>query len=100
MSDESTASADIPVLTDVVTDEPITSTEPADIPSDIETLIAELQTELSVGAFALTEQLLHVAFSEIEATLFEQVLNRLRQELPELVDTVLREHLGSESHEH
>ena len=62
-------------------------------------LIAELQTTLSVGAFTLTEQLLHSAISEMEATLFEQVLNRLRQELPELIDTVLREHLAIDSDE-
>ncbi|HJP36468.1 MAG TPA: hypothetical protein QF901_10810, partial [Gammaproteobacteria bacterium] len=68
-------------------------------PSAGETLIAELQTKLSVGAFTLTEQLLHSAISEMEATLFEQVLNRLRQELPELIDSVLREHLGTENND-
>ena len=62
----------------------------------METLIAELQTKLSADAFALTEKLLRSAISEMEATLFEKVLNRLRQDLPELVDTILREHLGPE----
>jgi len=95
MPDESTASADIPVLTDVVDDLPAPETPPDEDPTARETLIAELQTKLSVGAFTLTEQLLHSAISEMEATLFEQVLNRLRQELPELVDSVLREHLGT-----
>jgi hypothetical protein len=101
MSDESFASPEIPVLTDVVEDG-LDSEAAADDPTadslfDREMLIAELQTKLSVGAFTLTEQLLHSAISEMEATLFEQVLNRLRQELPELVDTVLREHLAPES---
>ena len=100
MSEESIASVQIPVLTDVVED-PLELEAPTDAPdtdsiSDREMLVAELQTELSVGAFTLTEQLLHSAISEMEATLFEQVLNRLRQELPELVDTVLREHLIDE----
>jgi len=103
MSDESLASADIPVLTDVVEDdfdaEATATPVKADGLDDPEMLIAELQTKLSVGAFTLTEQLLHSAISEMEATLFEQVLNRLRQELPELVDTVLREHLGADSDE-
>jgi len=103
MSDESFANPEIPVLTDVVEDEldsEANTDEPAtDTLFDREMLIAELQTKLSVGAFTLTEQLLHSAISEMEATLFEQVLNRLRQELPELVDTVLREHLAPESDE-
>ncbi|MFL2547391.1 MAG: hypothetical protein ACJ0SL_08555 [Candidatus Rariloculaceae bacterium] len=110
MSDDSTASAEIPVLTDVIQDrgdlEPAAGAgaeaadvSDADILLDREMLISELQAKLSVGAFTLTEQLLHSAISEMEATLFEQVLNRLRQELPELVDTVLREHLIDEEEE-
>jgi len=96
MSEDSTAISDIPVLTDVVELVPSSDTTESGIPTDRETLIAELQTKLAVGAFRLTEQLLHSAFSEMEAMLFEQVLNRLRQELPELIDSVLREHLGAE----
>jgi len=92
MHDESTDSDEIPVLTDVVEDEPRPDTE-SDQPSfDGELLIAELQTKLSVSAFDLTEQLLLSAISEMESTLREQVLIRLRQELPELIDPVLREH--------
>lgn len=94
---ESSGGDEIPVLTDVIEEE--STAEPAiEVnPSANEELIAELQTKLSVGAFTLTEQLLHSAISEMEATLFEQVLNRLRQELPELVDSVLREHLADDS---
>jgi hypothetical protein len=99
MSDESTASPDIPVLTEIVADDPISPSSPIELPSDMETLIAELQTRLSASAFALTEQLLHAAFSQMEAKLSKQVLSRLRQDLPELVDTILREHLGAETRE-
>lgn len=99
MHDEFTASDDIPVLTDVVRDEPTLDPTSDELPSDGEMLIAELQTKLSVRAFALTEQLLLSAISEMESTLREQVLNRLRQELPELIDTVLREHLDSETYD-
>ena len=86
--------ADIPVLTDMV--ELGTRATGAPRAYDVETLIAELQTELSASAFALAEQLLQNALTEMEATLFEQVSARLRQELPELVDTILRRHLGQE----
>jgi hypothetical protein len=96
MPEDSTALSDIPVLTDVVELVPSPDATESGIPTDGETLIAELQTKLAVGTFGLTEQLLHSAFAEMEATLFEQVLNRLRQELPELIDTVLREHLDAE----
>lgn len=95
----STASTNIPVLTDVVAQDPNSPASPAELPSDIETLIAELQTELSASAFALTEQLLHSAFSQMEATLSKKILSRLRQDLPELVDAVLREHFGAETDE-
>ena len=96
MHDESTDSDEIPVLTDVVEDEPRPDTESDEPPFDGELLIAELQTKLSVSAFDLTEQLLLSAISEMEFTLREQVLIRLRQELPELIDTVLREHFDVE----
>lgn len=60
----------------------------------IDDRLAALQAAISSDALALAERLLHSAFTEMEATLFEQVSNRLRQELPELVDRVLREHLA------
>ncbi len=40
----------------------------------------------------LADSLLHQAAKDIEAILFERVFDRLRAELPELVDRVLREH--------
>jgi len=42
----------------------------------------------------LADSLLHQAIKDIEATLFERVVDRLRAQLPELVDRVLREHAG------
>ena len=96
MHDEFSDSDAIPVLTDVVKDEPRPDTESDEPAVDGEILIAELQTKLSVSAFDLTEQLLLSAISEMESTLREQVLIRLRQELPELIDTVLREHFDVE----
>ena len=54
--------------------------------SDRQILIAELQTKLSAGAITLTEQLLHFAMLEMDAMLFEQVLDQLRQKLPEFVN--------------
>ena len=94
---ESSGGDEIPVLTDIIEEESAPEQVVEEDTSANEELIAELQTKLSVGAFTLTEQLLHSAISEMEATLFEQVLNRLRQELPELVDSVLREHLADDS---
>jgi hypothetical protein len=60
---------------------------------DVESLIAELQTSLASSTFTLTEKLLREAFNEMEAKLYEQISARLRRELPELIDTLLREHL-------
>ena len=81
---------DIPVLLDVVDDPTPQESTPPLLDED---KLAELQTELSSRSFELTDQLLHAAFQEMEAALFEQVSNRLRKELPELVDRILREHL-------
>jgi Zn-dependent M32 family carboxypeptidase len=44
----------------------------------------------------LADSLLHQAAKDIEATLFERVFDRLRAQLPELVDRILREHAAAE----
>jgi hypothetical protein len=88
---EATPNVDIPVLTDAVEDD-----EASHFPSRSDTLIAELQTNLAASAFALTERLLHQALAEMQASVYEQVTAELRQELPELIDSVLRRHLGAE----
>jgi hypothetical protein len=62
-------------------------------PSAADALIAELQTRLAAECFALTEGTLRRAFAEMEANLLEQISTRLRQALPELIDSVLREQL-------
>ena len=94
MTEDSASKSSIPVLTDIV-NETASGGDGSD-PRAVETLIAELQTELSASAFALTEQVLRAAFTEMEAALLEQITARLRQELPELVDRVLREQLAGD----
>jgi len=63
---------------------------------DIESTIAELQTRLASRTYALTDELLRAAFNDMEANVFRQVSSRLRQQLPELIDAVLREQLKQE----
>lgn len=95
----------IPTLTSVVDDDTEAAPNPeppkepvaqALDPAERENLIAELQTQLAASSFELTERLLTAAVREVEVALFEQVATRLRQELPEMIDSVLRSHLGEE----
>jgi hypothetical protein len=60
-----------------------------------ETLIAELQTEIAAGIFALTDEIMRETFAEMEAAVFEQVCARLRSELPEMIDALLRARLAN-----
>ena len=85
---------DIPVLTDMIDAADTGSEEVLQEPVSAigESQMTELQTELASRSFDLTDQLLHAAFQEMEAALFEQVSNRLRKELPELIDRILRDH--------
>ena len=99
MAENATPKKDIPVLTDVMADDGAANSAETMASIDRASLIAELQTQLASNAYALTEQLLHQAFAEMEATLFEQVSARLREELPELIDRILREHLGEDGDE-
>jgi hypothetical protein len=59
-----------------------------------ETLIAELQTEIAASMFALTDEIMRKTFAEMEATVFEQISARLRSELPEMIDALLRARLA------
>ena len=61
--------------------------------SDFENVVAELQTRIASHTYELTDQLLRSAFSDIEARVFRQISTNLRQQLPELIDSVVREHL-------
>jgi hypothetical protein len=61
--------------------------------SDFENVVAELQTRIASHTYELTDELLRAAFSDIEAKIFRQISTHLRQQLPELIDSVVREHL-------
>jgi Zn-dependent M32 family carboxypeptidase len=74
---------DIPILTDAVAETVETS-----LSSHAKAVHAAILTE----TLHLADSLLHQAAKDIEATLFERVFDRLRAQLPELVDRILREH--------
>jgi len=67
--------------------------DPRDIP-----LLTDAVEQVSAHAAILTEaleladSLLHQAAKDIEAILFERVYDKLRAQLPEIVDRILREH--------
>lgn len=82
----------IPVLTDAVARPRRSAADEIARPALTESELAELQTRIATGSFMLVEKLLHQAYKEMEATLFDEVVGRLRHELPELIDQVLREH--------
>ena len=73
---------DIPVLTEVVD-------QAGDAAARID--VKALQSALTSEPLKLADSLLHQAVKNIEATLFEQVFDRLRAELPELIDRLVRE---------
>lgn len=91
---------DIPVLTSVVgtgpAPEPAAGPEPPARTVDAAAL-AELEVRLASASLDLTDRLLHTAFQEMEAAMFEQVSNRLRAELPDLVARIIREHFEETS---
>jgi Zn-dependent M32 family carboxypeptidase len=62
------------------------------LPFDTKAMHAAILT----ATLELADSLLHQAAKDIEATLFEQVFDQLRAQLPELVDRVLREHAASQ----
>lgn len=71
--------------------------DPDDLPEENDTCwpdeqaMAELRSNLTTQTIDLASQLLHGAVREMEAALLEQVLDRLRQQLPVLIDDVLNE---------
>jgi len=93
MAQATTPNTDIPVLTDAVDEDDASGA----YPSQADTLIAEVQTHLAASAFALTDRLLKEALAEMEASVYERVTAQLRQELPELIDAVLRRHLDNDA---
>jgi hypothetical protein len=74
---------DIPILT-----ESVKESAESTLPFDVKAVHAAIVSE----TLELADSLLHQAAKDIEATLFERVFDRLRAQLPELVDRVLREH--------
>jgi hypothetical protein len=90
----------IPLLTDVISpnarnaDAILASPETGE--RDIEAVIAELQTRLAARTFALADEVMQTAFADMEAKIREQISARLRRELPELIDSLLREYWGRE----
>jgi hypothetical protein len=89
MSSSPTVERNIPTLTEIIR----TTTKPTG--TDVETLLAEVQTKLASRTFQLADDLLRSAFAEMEASLFEQISSRLRRELPDLIDATLREHFDT-----
>jgi hypothetical protein len=79
---------DIPVLTDAVKE-----SVDASLCFDAKAVHAAILTE----TLELADSLLHQAAKDIEATLFERVFDRLRSQLPELVDRILREHAAAQA---
>jgi hypothetical protein len=55
--------------------------------------LAALKAELVGVAWEVVLDSLHSAVREVEAALFEQVSSRLRDELPDIVERALRNHL-------
>jgi hypothetical protein len=98
------AARDLPILTDVVElhatgsfPKPEIAPEPqsryaAGLLSQED--VAALQAMLVSRTLNLTDELLHAAARDIEAVLFERVIDRLRAALPDLVATALREQLA------
>src|ERR1700719_4364468 len=80
---------DIPILTDAVNE-----SAPASLSDEAKAVHAAILTE----TLELADSLLHQAVKDIEATLFERVLDRLRAQLPELVDRILGEHAAIQDH--
>jgi uncharacterized small protein (DUF1192 family) len=82
MTPESPDPRDIPILTEAIEREK-EQTVTLNIKDAASALISE--------TIELADSLLHTAVKDIEGTLFERVLDKLRAELPELVNRVLAE---------
>lgn len=98
------ASRELPILTDVVELHATGSfPKPERAPDSEAALAAGLLSEEELAALQalivsrtlnLTDELLHAAARDIEAVMFERVIDRLRAALPELVAAALREQLA------
>jgi uncharacterized protein (DUF2267 family) len=79
----------IPVLTDVVTDQSLAATAPAD--STLQ-FLDELEAHLTAVIHEQADELVHNACREMEALLLEQVSDRLKAELPRMIADVISAH--------
>jgi hypothetical protein len=83
----------IPVLNDIVEDEPDTVA-----PIDRTTLfLDELESRLTVAIHEHADELVHNACREMEALLLEQVSDRLRAQLPGMIARIVDEHFRGPS---
>ena len=78
---------DIPILTDAVKES---------VPASLSPAAKAVHAAILTETLELADSLLHQAVKDIEATLFERVFDRLRAQLPELVDRILREHAAAQ----
>jgi hypothetical protein len=86
----------IPVLTDIVEDDPV-----AGAPIDRTRLfLDELEAHLSIAIHEQADELVHNACREMEALLLEQVSDRLRSELPVLISRIIEEHFQGPERSH
>jgi hypothetical protein len=95
---------DLPILTDVVELHATGSFPKPEHPAEPEAPyaagllseedVAALQATLVSRTLELTDELLHAAARDIEAVMFERVIDRLRAALPDLVAAALREQLA------
>ena len=94
---------ELPILTDVVQ---LKAGQPSGPSSGLsasrhvplsEASLAALQAELVTRTLDVTGELMHNAAREIEAVMFERVLDRLRAVLPDLVDEALRQYQSTET---
>lgn len=79
----------IPVLTDIVEEEPEAAAEPAD---QTMVFLEALEAHLTNAVHEHADELVHNACREMEALLLEQVSDRLKAELPALVSRIILEH--------
>lgn len=95
-----TPSLDIPVLTEVVEDEaPALVPQPPPAPRSVAEAAPEVLTipqdllseELTERIAALTDRLLRDASAEIHATLVNKVWEKLREEIPGIVEEALKQ---------
>lgn len=86
---------DIPILTDAIDDaEGGDESSEAEAEADARSAaLRALQSAIIAETLKLADSLLHQAAKDIEATLFENVYDRLRAELPELVNRILRDQM-------